>query len=68
MKLVQIVVGETQPMKCTMRLRVALYVAHALEYCSCKGLALYHDLNAQRILFDQVINWTLIHFHFNKIC
>ncbi|ONI00052.1 hypothetical protein PRUPE_6G065300 [Prunus persica] len=44
---------ETQPMKWAMRLRVALYVAHALEYCSSKGQALYHDLNAHRVLFDQ---------------
>ncbi|KAK9168263.1 hypothetical protein Syun_000403 [Stephania yunnanensis] len=44
---------ETQPMKWSMRLRVASYLAQALEYCSSKGRALYHDLNAYRILFDQ---------------
>ncbi|XP_024023826.1 probable serine/threonine-protein kinase BSK3 isoform X1 [Morus notabilis] len=44
---------ETQPMKWAMRLRVALYLAQALEYCSIKGRALYHDLNAYRVLFDQ---------------
>ncbi|KAI5321804.1 hypothetical protein L3X38_030876 [Prunus dulcis] len=44
---------ETQPMKWAMRLTVALYVAQALEYCSSKGQALYHDLNAHRVLFDQ---------------
>ncbi|GKV08010.1 hypothetical protein SLEP1_g19701 [Rubroshorea leprosula] len=44
---------EIQPMKWAMRLRVALYLAQALEYCSSKGRALYHDLNAYRILFDQ---------------
>ncbi|KAK6943573.1 Serine-threonine/tyrosine-protein kinase, catalytic domain [Dillenia turbinata] len=44
---------ETQPMKWGMRLRVALYLAQALEYCSSKGRALYHDLNAYRVLFDQ---------------
>ncbi|CAI9094047.1 OLC1v1029698C3 [Oldenlandia corymbosa var. corymbosa] len=43
---------ETQPMKWAMRLRVALYVAQALEYCTSKGRALYHDLNAYRIVFD----------------
>ncbi|KAA3455044.1 putative serine/threonine-protein kinase isoform X1 [Gossypium australe] len=43
---------ENQPMKWAMRLRVALYLAQALEYCSSKGRALYHDLNAYRILFD----------------
>lgn len=41
-------------MKWAMRLRVALHLAQALEYCSSKGRGLYHDLNAYRILFDQV--------------
>ncbi|XP_031102213.1 serine/threonine-protein kinase BSK6-like [Ipomoea triloba] len=44
---------ENQPMKWAMRLRVGLYLAQALEYCSSKGRALYHDLNAYRVLFDQ---------------
>ncbi|TXG58727.1 hypothetical protein EZV62_016556 [Acer yangbiense] len=44
---------EKQPMKWAMRLRVALYLAEALDYCSSKGRALYHDLNAYRILFDK---------------
>ncbi|GMH09393.1 hypothetical protein Nepgr_011234 [Nepenthes gracilis] len=43
---------ETQPMKWAMRLRVALCLALALEYCTNKGRALYHDLNAYRVLFD----------------
>uniref|UniRef100_A0A7C9A975 non-specific serine/threonine protein kinase n=1 Tax=Opuntia streptacantha TaxID=393608 RepID=A0A7C9A975_OPUST len=43
---------ETQPMKWPMRLRVALHLAEALEYCTNKGRALYHDLNAYRVLFD----------------
>ena len=47
--------GETQPMKWAMRLRVVLHLAQALEYCTSKGRALYHDLNAYRILFDEVI-------------
>lgn len=42
-------------MRWAMRLRVALYLAQALEYCSSKGRALYHDLNAYRVLFDQVM-------------
>lgn len=41
-------------MKWAMRLRVALYLAQALEYCTSKGHDLYHDLNAYRILFDEV--------------
>ncbi|KAG5574044.1 hypothetical protein H5410_063810 [Solanum commersonii] len=44
---------DTQPMKWAMRLRVALYIAQALEYCTGKGRALYHDLNAYRILFGE---------------
>ncbi|XP_057953144.1 serine/threonine-protein kinase BSK5-like [Malania oleifera] len=44
---------EAQPMKWAMRLRVALYLAKALEYCCSKGRALYHDLNAYRVLFDE---------------
>ncbi|KAL7608553.1 hypothetical protein Lser_V15G09875 [Lactuca serriola] len=47
---------ETQPMKWAMRLRVALYLAEALEYCTSKGRALYHDLNAYRIVFDDDAN------------
>ncbi|KAF4377431.1 hypothetical protein G4B88_026384 [Cannabis sativa] len=48
--------GDAQPMKWAMRVRVALYLAQALEYCSSKGRALYHDLNAYRVLFDQDCN------------
>ncbi|KAG9454525.1 hypothetical protein H6P81_007429 [Aristolochia fimbriata] len=44
---------ESQPMKWAMRLRVAVYLAQALDYCSSRGRALYHDLNAYRVLFDQ---------------
>ncbi|KAH9661707.1 serine/threonine-protein kinase BSK5 [Citrus sinensis] len=50
---VQNFLGENQPMKWAMRVRVALYLAQALDYCSSKGRALYHDLNTYRILFDQ---------------
>nr|XP_043627832.1 serine/threonine-protein kinase BSK7-like [Erigeron canadensis]XP_043627833.1 serine/threonine-protein kinase BSK7-like [Erigeron canadensis] len=44
---------ESQPMKWAMRLRVVLHLAEALEYCTSKGRALYHDLNAYRVLFDE---------------
>ncbi|CAN6568088.1 unnamed protein product [Malus baccata var. baccata] len=44
---------DAQPMKWVMRLRVVLHLAQALEYCTSKGRALYHDLNAYRILFDE---------------
>ncbi|GAB4844478.1 Serine/threonine-protein kinase bsk3 [Ancistrocladus abbreviatus] len=43
---------DTQPMKWAMRLRVVLHLAQALDYCTSRGRALYHDLNADRILFD----------------
>ncbi|KAI4370075.1 hypothetical protein MLD38_018459 [Melastoma candidum] len=43
---------DAQPMKWAMRLRVALHLAQALEYCTSKGRDLYHDLNAYRLLFD----------------
>ncbi|KAK7251303.1 hypothetical protein RIF29_34366 [Crotalaria pallida] len=47
---------EAQPMKWAMRLRVALHLAQALEYCTNRGRALYHDLNAYRVLFDDEYN------------
>ena len=47
-----------------MRLRVALYLAQALDYCSSKGRALYHDLNAYRVLFDQVHSSVFLPFFF----
>ncbi|PWA65376.1 tetratricopeptide-like helical domain-containing protein [Artemisia annua] len=49
-------IGESQPMKWAMRLRVVLHLAKALEYCTSKGRALYHDLNAYRVLFDEEYN------------
>ncbi|KAM7256234.1 hypothetical protein ACFE04_011975 [Oxalis oulophora] len=47
---------ETQPMRWAMRLRVALHLAQALDYCTNNGRALYHDLNAYRIVFDDEAN------------
>ncbi|KAK9910467.1 hypothetical protein M0R45_034427 [Rubus argutus] len=47
---------DSQPMKWGMRLRVVLHLAQALEYCTGKGRALYHDLNAYRVLFDENSN------------
>ncbi|KAL8092146.1 hypothetical protein AgCh_034440, partial [Apium graveolens] len=44
---------ENQTIKCVMRLRVAFYIAEALDYCCNEGHSLYHDLNAYRVLFDQ---------------
>jgi len=48
--------GEKQPMQWGMRVRAALYVAQALDHCSNNNLRLYHDLNAYRVMFDQVCN------------
>jgi len=48
------VAGETNPLGWAMRMRAALYVAQALDYCSSKGRALYHDLHAYRVIFDVV--------------
>ncbi|KAA8535941.1 hypothetical protein F0562_028419 [Nyssa sinensis] len=36
-----------------MRLKVALFIAEALNYSSTEGRPLYHDLNAFRVLFDE---------------
>ena len=47
--------GETQTIEWAMRLRVASYIAEALDYCSTEGRPLYHDLNAYRVLFDEVL-------------
>ncbi|CAI9765424.1 unnamed protein product [Fraxinus pennsylvanica] len=44
---------ESQTIGWAMRLRVALYIAEALEYCGSEGHSLYHDLNAYRVLFDE---------------
>ncbi|MBA0711015.1 hypothetical protein Golax_010253 [Gossypium laxum] len=44
---------ENQTIEWAMRLRVALYMAEALDYCSSEGRPLYHDLNAYRVLFDE---------------
>ncbi|KAI7979020.1 Serine/threonine-protein kinase BSK1 [Camellia lanceoleosa] len=44
---------ENQTIEWAMRLRVALYIAEALDYCSSEGRPLYHDLNAYRVLFEE---------------
>ncbi|KAF8405518.1 hypothetical protein HHK36_010425 [Tetracentron sinense] len=44
---------ENQTIEWAMRLRVALYIAEAIDYCSTEGHPLYHDLNAYRVLFDE---------------
>jgi hypothetical protein len=54
--------GENQTIEWAMRLRVAHYIADALEYCSTEGRPLYHDLNAYRVLFDEVRNQYFLEF------
>ncbi|KAF7829496.1 putative serine/threonine-protein kinase [Senna tora] len=44
---------ENQTIEWAMRLRVALNIAEALDYCHSEGHPLYHDLNAYRVLFDE---------------
>ncbi|WOL07258.1 putative serine/threonine-protein kinase [Canna indica] len=44
---------EKQTIEWAMRLRVAFYIAKALDYCTDEGRPLYHDLNAYRVLFDE---------------
>lgn len=46
--------GENQTIEWAMRLRVALFIAEALDHCSSEDRPLYHDLNAYRVLFDEV--------------
>lgn len=57
---------DTRPLSWSMRIRVSLYLAQALEYCSSRGRALYHDLNAYRVLFDQEGNPRLSTFGLMK--
>jgi hypothetical protein len=46
--------GDKQPLAWEMRVRVAHYIAQALDYCNTENRKIYHDLNAYRILFDEV--------------
>ncbi|KAH7669130.1 Non-specific serine/threonine protein kinase protein [Dioscorea alata] len=49
--------AKNKTMEWSMRLRVACYIAEALEYCSnIEGQALYHDLSPYKILFDEADN------------
>lgn len=49
------ITGENQTIEWAMRLRVAFSIAETLNYCSSEGRPLYHDLNAYRVLFDEVM-------------
>ncbi|KAH7666766.1 Non-specific serine/threonine protein kinase protein [Dioscorea alata] len=43
-------------MEWSMRLRVACYIAEALEYCINEARTLYFDLNPNKVLFDEADN------------
>ncbi|XP_030500510.2 serine/threonine-protein kinase BSK2 [Cannabis sativa] len=44
---------DKQPLPWEMRVRVAYYIARALDHCNAVNQKIYHDLNAYRILFDE---------------
>ncbi|KAH0935178.1 hypothetical protein HID58_012295 [Brassica napus] len=46
-------IGNRQEIPWEMRVRVAYYIAQALDYCNVKNQKIYHDLSASRILFDE---------------
>lgn len=48
------VLDDKQPLPWEMRVRVAYYIALALEHCNAENRKIYHDLNAYRVLFDEV--------------
>jgi hypothetical protein len=52
----QTLIGDKQPLPWEMRLRVAHYIVQALDHCNTENRRLYHDLNAYRVLFDEVQN------------
>lgn len=57
--------GDKQPLPWEMRLRVAYFIAQALDHCNAENRKIYHDLNAYRVLFDEVHNnfcWQLLVF------
>lgn len=35
-------------------MRVAYHIAQALDHCNAENRNIYHDLNAYRVLFDEV--------------
>nr|CAB3495198.1 unnamed protein product [Digitaria exilis] len=47
------VAWDKQPLPWEMRLRVAHFIAQALDHCNAENRKIYHDLNAYRVLFDE---------------
>ncbi|XAR54248.1 Non-specific serine/threonine protein kinase [Bertholletia excelsa] len=44
---------DKQPLPWEMRVRVAYFIAQALDHCNAENRKIYHDLNAYRVLFDE---------------
>ncbi|XP_048429445.1 serine/threonine-protein kinase BSK2 isoform X2 [Pyrus x bretschneideri] len=44
---------DKKPLPWEMRVRVAYYIAEALDHCNTENRKIYHDLNAYRVLFDE---------------
>ncbi|URD83961.1 serine threonine-protein kinase [Musa troglodytarum] len=44
---------DKQPLPWAMRVRVAYYIAQALDHCNTENQRIYHDLNSYRVLFDE---------------
>ncbi|KAF3960459.1 hypothetical protein CMV_014832 [Castanea mollissima] len=44
---------DKKPLPWEMRVRVAYFIAQALDHCNTENRKIYHDLNAYRILFDE---------------
>uniref|UniRef100_A0A5B6ZZK6 non-specific serine/threonine protein kinase n=1 Tax=Davidia involucrata TaxID=16924 RepID=A0A5B6ZZK6_DAVIN len=44
---------DKQPLPWEMRVRIAFYIAQALDHCNAENRNIYHDLNAYRVLFDE---------------
>ncbi|KAL6498725.1 Serine/threonine-protein kinase bsk2 [Orobanche gracilis] len=47
---------DKQPLPWEMRVRVAYHIAQALDHCNSENRKIYHDLNAYRVLFDEVFD------------
>ncbi|GKV06224.1 hypothetical protein SLEP1_g18130 [Rubroshorea leprosula] len=57
---------EEKPLPWEMRVRVAYYIAQALDHCNTQNRKIYHDLHADRVLFDEDGNPQLSSFGLMK--
>ncbi|XP_052169833.1 serine/threonine-protein kinase BSK2 isoform X1 [Diospyros lotus] len=53
---------DKQPLPWEMRVRVTHHISQALDHCSAENRKIYHDLNAYRVLFDEVVFAVLLLF------